>query len=129
MVMSPNTSTPILVVDDHPGVRCALESLLSAAGDLQVVGSACCGADAVTLAARLRPSVVIMDLAMPGMNGVEATRHICVQHPPPIVVALSGSRELWREAIAAGASYTLLKETDPEHLLETIRAAAMSPRR
>jgi DNA-binding NarL/FixJ family response regulator len=95
---APGVRTTVLIVDDHCGFRYALESLLASAGDLRLVGSVCTGAEAVTLSEQLEPRVVIMDLAMPGINGVEATRRICGQRRPPAVVALSGSRELWREA-------------------------------
>lgn len=61
---------------------------------------------------------------MPGMNGVEATREICKRKAAPVVVAFSGSRELWREARAAGAAHAVLKDEDPHTLLETIRTAA-----
>jgi DNA-binding NarL/FixJ family response regulator len=113
----------VLVVDDHPGFRSALERLLARAGDLEVVGSASDGAQAVELAARLRPDLVIMDLAMPVLSGVDATRRIRSQEEPPVVVALSGSRELWREACAAGVSCMILKDEDPERLVATIRRA------
>jgi DNA-binding NarL/FixJ family response regulator len=64
-----------------------------------------------------------MDLGMPGLNGVEATRRVRCRHPAPVVVALSGSHELIREATAAGAASTMLKDVDPVRLLEAIRAA------
>jgi DNA-binding NarL/FixJ family response regulator len=113
----------VLVVDDHPGFRTALERLLARAGDLAIVGSASDGAQAVELATRLQPDLVIMDLAMPILSGVDATRRICSQHEPPVVVALSGSRAMWREARAAGATCTILKDEDPDRLVATIRAA------
>jgi DNA-binding NarL/FixJ family response regulator len=113
----------VLVVDDHPGFREALERLLARAGGLEVVGSASDGAQAVELAARLRPDVVIMDLDMPVLSGVDAARRIRSQQEPPVVVALSGSRAMWREARAAGVSCTILKDEDPERLVATIRAA------
>jgi DNA-binding NarL/FixJ family response regulator len=72
----------------------------------------------------MQPKVVIMDLTMPGMSGVEATRSICRRQPAPAVVVLSGSRELWREARAAGAADAVLKDADPLHLLAVVRAAA-----
>jgi DNA-binding NarL/FixJ family response regulator len=114
----------VLVVDDHPRVRLALEKALQSAPGLRLVGSACNGEEAVRMSARLQPHVVVMDLAMPGMSGVEATRRLMTQPEPPAVVALSGSRELMREAIAAGARGTLLKEADLAELLATIRLAA-----
>jgi DNA-binding NarL/FixJ family response regulator len=119
-----DTPTTVLIADDHEGFRLALESLLRSTDDLVVIGSACDGEEAVTLAIRLHPRVVVMDLVMPRVNGVEATRMIRGQRSPSAVVALSGSRELMREAIAAGAAFTLLKEEEPERLLAVIRAAA-----
>jgi DNA-binding NarL/FixJ family response regulator len=122
-ISTARTDTTVLVVDDHPGFRTALESLLARAGGLEVVGSASDGMQAVELAARLRPDVVVMDLAMPILSGVDATRRICSQHQPPVVVALSGSREMWREARAAGVADTILKDEDPDRLVAVIRAA------
>lgn len=123
------TYTSVLVVDDHPGFRTALEHLLARAGDLEVIGSASDGAQAVELATTLRPDIVIMDLAMPILSGVDATRRICSQHKPPVVVALSGSREMWREARAAGVTCTILKDEDPDRLVATIRAAVQGYRK
>jgi DNA-binding NarL/FixJ family response regulator len=114
----------VLVVDDHPGFRHALERALRRARGLRLVGSARNGEEAVVMSARLEPRVVVMDLAMPGVSGVEATRRLMHQQGPPAVVALSGSRELMREAIAAGACKALLKEGDLTELLTTIRLAA-----
>ncbi|HSC04650.1 MAG TPA: response regulator transcription factor [Solirubrobacteraceae bacterium] len=120
---SPNAVT-VLVVDDHPGFRRALERALRRSPGLRLVGSACSGDEAILMSARLKPRVVVMDLAMPGMSGVEATRRLLGQPGPPAVVALSGSRELMRDAIAAGACRALLKEGDLTELLTTIRLAA-----
>jgi DNA-binding NarL/FixJ family response regulator len=114
----------VLVADDHSGFRRALETALGRAPGLMLVGSARNGEEAVLLSARLRPHVVVMDLAMPGTSGVEATRRLMAQREPPAVVALSGSRELMRDAIAAGASSTLLQEADLTDLLASIRIAA-----
>jgi DNA-binding NarL/FixJ family response regulator len=116
----------VLVVDDHPGVRAAIEALIARTSGLRVVGSVSTGASAIERARRLKPTVVIMDLGMPDINGVEATRAIRLSDGAPAVVAFSGSRELWREARAAGAADTLLKDEDPDRLLEAIRAAAGS---
>jgi len=114
----------VLVADDHPGFRRALETALGRAPGLRLVGAACNGEEALRLSAQLRPQVVVMDLAMPGISGVEATRRLMAGRQPPAVVALSGSRELMRDAIAAGASSTLLKEADLTELLASIRVAA-----
>jgi DNA-binding NarL/FixJ family response regulator len=114
----------VLVVDDHPGFRRALERALRRSPGLRLVGSARSGEEAIAMSAQLEPRVVVMDLAMPGMSGVEATSRVMRQPAPPAVVALSRSRELMREAIAAGACRALLKEGDLTELLTTIRLAA-----
>jgi DNA-binding NarL/FixJ family response regulator len=114
----------VLIADDHGGFRRALETALRRAPGLKLVGSAHDGNEAVLMSAKLRPRVVVMDLAMPGMSGVEATRRLMEEREPPAVVALSGSRELMRDAIAAGASSTLLKEADLSELLDSIRIVA-----
>jgi DNA-binding NarL/FixJ family response regulator len=114
----------VLVVDDHPGFRRALERALRRSPGLRLVGSARSGEEAIAMSARLEPRVVVMDLAMPGVSGVEATSRVMRQPTPPAVVALSGSRELMRDAIAAGACRALLKEGDLTELLTTIRLAA-----
>ena len=114
----------VLVVDDHPGFRRALEHALRRAPGLRLVGCARDGEEAIAMSARLEPRVVVMDLAMPGVSGVEATRRLMHQPRPPAVGALSGSRELMRDAIAAGACRALLKEGDLTELLTTIRLAA-----
>jgi CheY-like chemotaxis protein len=114
----------VLVVDDHPGCRRALERALRRAPGLTLIGCANNGEEAIRMSARLEPRVVVMDLAMPGVSGVEATRRLMRQPRPPAVVALSGSRELMRDAIAAGACTGLLKEGDLTELLTGIRAAS-----
>jgi DNA-binding NarL/FixJ family response regulator len=120
----PREAIPVLVVDDHPGFRRALETALRRAAGLRLVGSASSGEEALILSAQLQPRVVVMDLAMPGMTGVDATRRLMARPEPPAVVALSGSRELMRDAVAAGARGTLLKEADLTELLATIRLVA-----
>jgi DNA-binding NarL/FixJ family response regulator len=115
---------PVLIADDHPGVRRALEALVRSSDELDLVGTAPSGEEAIRLAVALLPAVVVMDLAMPGLGGVEATRQIRALRPAPAVVALTGSRELMRDAVAAGAAATVLKDEDPQLLLDVIQAAA-----
>jgi DNA-binding NarL/FixJ family response regulator len=123
-VPNPRQAIPVLVVDDHPGFRRALETALRRAPGLRLVGSASNAEEALRLNAQLHPRVVVMDLTMPGMTGVDATRRLMAGDEPPAVVALSGSRELMRDAVAAGARGTLLKEADLTELLATIRLVA-----
>ena len=120
----PRDAIRVLVVDDHPGFRRALEKALRRAPGVRLVGSASSGEEALRMSAQLRPRVVVMDLAMPGMTGVDATRRLMAGREPPAVVALSVSRELMRDALAAGARGTLLKEADLTELLATIRLVA-----
>lgn len=116
----------VLVVDDHRVVRAGLETLLATSPDLEVVGSAADGAQAVLLASSTNPDVVLMDLSMPVVDGVEATRQIIAANPATRVVVLTSfsDRERILDAIDAGASGYLLKDTEPDQLLAAIRAAA-----
>ncbi len=116
----------VLLVDDHTVVRQGLRMVLSLEPGLEVVGEAADGREAVEQAAALGPQVVLMDLLMPVMTGVEATREIKVRHPDIEVVALTSVLEdrLVIDAVEAGAAGYLLKETGPERLFEAIRAAS-----
>lgn len=124
----------ILLVDDHILFRKGLVSLLSNSGGFQVVGECGDGAEAVRWAGELMPDVVLMDVRMPGTNGIEATRQIAVEAPHVKVVMLTVSEDdadLF-EAIKAGARGYLLKNLEPEDLRRMIRAvaageAALSP--
>jgi len=108
----------VLIVDDMPQVRQELRGLLQLSGELEVVGEAANGLEAITQAEALRPDVVVMDLEMPVMDGYEATRQIKSYQPAPLVVILSvhagpGERERAREAgadgfVVKGASYQIL---------------------
>jgi two-component system, NarL family, response regulator LiaR len=116
----------LLLVDDHTVVRQGLRMVLSLEPDLEVVGEAANGREAVEKVAELHPQVVLMDLLMPVMNGVEATRAIKAAHPDVEVVALTSVLEdhLVIDAVEAGAAAYLLKETGPEALFEAVRAAS-----
>jgi DNA-binding NarL/FixJ family response regulator len=113
----------VLVVDDHAVVRAGLAQLLCGADDMDVVGQAADGAEAVALAERLAPDVVVMDLQMPGMDGVEATRRLVGQGAAQVLVLTSFSdSERIVAALDAGAVGYLLKDSDPEELLAGVRA-------
>jgi DNA-binding NarL/FixJ family response regulator len=116
----------VLVVDDHTIVRGGLVQLLEAAPDLEVVGSAGDGAAAVALAEASRPDIVLMDLSMPGMSGIEATRLIGDRSPGSQVLVLTSfvDRDRVVEALEAGAIGYLLKDSEPAELITAIRSAA-----
>ena len=116
-------STTILLVDDHRIVREGLRTLLGQQPDLEVVGEAADGRDAVTQARLLRPDVVVMDIAMPELNGVEATRLILAELPQARIVALSmyADRRFVAEILRAGALGYVLKDGAFEELALAIR--------
>jgi len=116
----------VVLADDHAMVRHGLQQLLSADVDIEVVATARDGAEAVEVVARTRPDVVLMDLQMPGVDGVEATRQIVAGGAASQVVVLTSfsDRERIIAALDAGAVGYLLKDAEPEDLLDGIRAAA-----
>jgi DNA-binding NarL/FixJ family response regulator len=109
----------VIVVDDHEVVRVGLRALLAADANVDLVGEASSGREAVALAKELRPEIVLMDLAMPLLNGMEATRQILQDCPTIKVIALSSYNdpEHVQQALAAGASGYLLKGMAPASLL------------
>jgi DNA-binding NarL/FixJ family response regulator len=125
---SPTPEAPIrvLLVDDHTVVRQGLRMVLSLEDDLEVVGEAANGREALERGAELHPQVVLMDLLMPVMNGVDAIRAIKQRYPDIEIVALTSVLEdrLVIDAVEAGAAAYLLKETGPETLFEAIHAAS-----
>ena len=116
----------VLLAEDHALVRDGLERLLRAAGDIAVVGAASDGAEAVELAADAEPDVVLMDLSMPNVDGIEATRRITAQRPETHVVVLTSfsDRDRILAALDAGAVGYLLKDAEPDELIRGVRAAA-----
>ena len=118
--------TRVLLVDDHPILRVSLSRLLDAEPDMEVVGAARDGSEAVALIAETSPDVVLMDLSMPVMDGVEATREIAASGATVKVVVLTSfsDRERIHEALEAGAIGYLLKDAEPDELLRGVRAAA-----
>ena len=115
----------VLIVDDHQVVRQGLRTFLELQEDIEVVGEAQDGAAALEMTGRLSPDVVLMDLVMPGMDGIAATRRIKALGGGTRVIALTSFTEDDKvfPAIQAGASGYLLKDVTPEELVETIRAA------
>jgi DNA-binding NarL/FixJ family response regulator len=116
----------VLIVDDHRLVRAGLSTLLGSTPDLKVVGEAANGAEAVSLAQEQSPDVVLMDISMPVLDGVAATREIMAAQPDIRVVALTSFSDDRRvsEILAAGAVGYVLKDTEPDELIAAIRAAA-----
>ena len=123
--MSANERIRVMIVDDHSIVRVGLKQVLEQSGEFEVVGQAADGEEAVRVAAEVSPDVVVMDVIMPGKDGVEACREIMESAPETRVVMLTASTEVDAivEAVAAGATGYLQKETDRERLLSTVRDA------
>jgi DNA-binding NarL/FixJ family response regulator len=116
----------VLLAEDHNLVRAGLERLLATVDDIEVVGGAPDGAEAIRLVAETRPDVVLMDLSMPNVDGIEATREILRANPHVHVVVLTSltDRERILAALDAGAIGYLLKDGEPAELIAGIRAAS-----
>ncbi len=123
--MGESSPIRVIIVDDHAVVRSGLSAFLLAFDDLEQVGEAASGEQAVDLCAQVQPDVVLMDMLMPGMGGVEATRAIREQHPNTQVVVLStfGEKETVQAALKAGAIGYLLKDASAEDLVAAIKGA------
>lgn len=116
--------TRVLVVDDHRLVRAGLRSLFRQTPDLDVVGEAADGAQAVALGTSLAPDVVVMDLCMPGMDGAEATRRLTAsrRHLQVLVLTSYADGDRVRSALESGAVGYLVKDADPQDLIDGVRA-------
>jgi DNA-binding NarL/FixJ family response regulator len=116
----------ILLADDHAVVRQGFKMILDAQADMEIVGEAGNGREAVELAEQLRPDVVVMDVSMPELNGIEATRRLTSSVPRARVVALSMHKDsvYVREILRAGARGYLLKDSGAADLVAAIRAVA-----
>ena len=114
----------ILLVDDHRLVQAGLQRLLEKAEDLEVIAVADDGEQGVALASHTKPDVVLMDLSMPGIGGIEATRRIVESDPHIKVVVLTAlsDRDRILDALDAGAVGYLLKDVEPEELVQSLRA-------
>jgi DNA-binding NarL/FixJ family response regulator len=116
----------VVLVDDHAVIRAGLEQLLAGTDDIEVVGTAANGAEALEVVRRLRPDVVLMDLQMPQVDGVSATRSIMSEKLGVDVLVLTSFSDSERiiAALDAGAVGYLLKDADPEDVLQGIRAVS-----
>jgi two-component system, NarL family, response regulator LiaR len=113
----------ILIVDDHTIVRKGIKALLAETSDIQVAGEAGNGLEAIKLSKQLKPDVILMDIMMPNMDGIEATRQITANQPEVHVLVLTsfvGDDKVF-PAIKAGALGYLLKDSDPAELIRSIR--------
>ena len=115
----------LLIVDDHSVVRRGLETLLGTFADIEIVGTAADGIEAVQLAAERHPDIILMDLSMPNLDGFEATRQILAANPKIRIVALTSFSEQRKvfDAISSGAIGYLLKDSTPAELVDGVRAA------
>ena len=116
----------VLIVDDHDGFRAALASAVALVEGMEVAGEARSGEEAVDAAVSLRPDVVIMDLSMPGISGIEATRRIRKRLPgmPVVILTAHADPAIARDAIAAGAAGCVPKGSSFEALIQLIREAS-----
>jgi DNA-binding NarL/FixJ family response regulator len=116
----------VLLVEDHPVVRAGLEELLSGTDDIEVVGAAGNGAEALEMVAALEPDVVLMDISMPVLDGIEATRQLRASEADVRVLILTSfsDQDGILRALDAGAIGYLLKDAEPDELFRGIRAAA-----
>jgi two-component system response regulator NreC len=118
--------TRILLADDHALMRAGIRALLEKQDDMEVIGEAAEGQEALQKVAELRPDVVLMDIAMPGMNGIEATERLKSQHPDVhiLVLTMLEDERYFFQVVQAGASGFIAKGALPDELLSAVRAVA-----
>lgn len=118
----------VMIVDDHAPIRQGIRSILARYADLHIVGEASNGIEAVLLVEHLHPSIILMDINMPRMNGIEATAHIKREYPHMIIIGLSvnASTETQETMARAGAARVIPKEQAVERLYPVIHAAVKS---
>jgi DNA-binding NarL/FixJ family response regulator len=118
--------TKVMIVDDHDVVRRGLAVFLRAFEDFELVGDASNGSEAIVLCEKLKPDVVLMDIVMPHMDGVEATQQITRLYPQIKVIALTSLKDdlLVAQMLGAGAVSYILKDASIDELAETLRSAA-----
>jgi DNA-binding NarL/FixJ family response regulator len=116
----------VLIADDHALARGGLRGMLAAEEELDIVGEAADGAEAIDRSVELRPDVVVMDIRMPRMDGIEATRRLLARPSPPRVLVLTtfDLDEYVYQALRAGASGFMLKDAPPSQLVEAVRTVA-----
>jgi DNA-binding NarL/FixJ family response regulator len=116
----------IVIVDDHAVVRRGLRELISTISECEAIGEAANGEEAIRVVNELRPDIVLMDISMPVMDGVEATRAIMAAHPDTRVIMLTSDSAKSRVlgALEAGAAAYVLKDTEPDHILMRVRSTA-----
>ena len=119
-------TTKILIVDDHEVVRDGLKNILNSMDNISIAGEAGNGEDAVKMYSSLKPDLVIMDISMPGMNGIEATRVIKEKDPDAriLILTMHDNQEYLNQIIRSGAKGFILKNTDKEELLEAVKTVA-----
>lgn len=119
-------TTKILIVDDHEVVRDGLKNILTSLDNITIAGEAGNGDEAVKMYSTLKPDLVIMDISMPGMNGIEATRIIKEKDPDAriLILTMHDNQEYLNQIIRSGAKGFILKNTDKEELLEAVKTVS-----
>lgn len=123
MQATPVTKIKVLIVDDFQHVRSSLQTILALADDLEIIGEACNGLEAVHLVNQLKPDVVLMDVEMPQLDGLGATQRIKRQHPDigVIILTIHSDTAVQEQAAKVGANAFITKGTDIDILMEIIR--------